>query len=358
MTQSNIKYKRSCTDELMIKQRELAHQHNYKKNRTTCPELNNNKTKHIGFRQLTKAYFHGHTKTFGNNTKDIYCSIVDSERVTNQEYSPQVRKNNHAISLKEELYPENAQDKKLIVGSDYTTSSQTPLDFSRFSDTSIFYSFDNFLENSLLKNNPTRVVVKHIPKEIGIDNVVSQIKGGPLRQISCIDTPQEYKEAVIDFIYPQDATEFLKYANTNLFKVNGIHLQACLCTDNETKEKNLAHLLSLTSKNKDPQITRCLILKKNGKKRVVKRYSNGSSNSLLPFDPQEILDDFSVFGELQGLTPIISRKLCVSVLFMDVFSAMQAMRSLQDINSFLHKKYYKTWAIWYGPDLTEQPCLT
>ncbi|SMN20210.1 similar to Saccharomyces cerevisiae YOR242C SSP2 Sporulation specific protein that localizes to the spore wall [Maudiozyma saulgeensis] len=358
MTQSNIKYKRICTDKVLIKQGDLTHHHNYKKERTTWPELSNNKTKHIGFRQLTKAYFHGHTKAIGNNKNEAYYGIIGSEGVISKEYKPHLRKAEFTTSVKNEIHLENPKNTTTDISNDHTSSLQTSLDFSKLSNGFIFHSFDNFLDNNLQENKPTRVLIKHIPQEVGIDSVVSQIKGGPLRQISCTTTSQECKEVIFDFIYPQDATEFLKYANTSLFKVNGIRLQACWYDDNENKEKHLAHLLPLTTKNKDTQITRCLILKKNGKRRVVKKYSGISSNSLLPFDPQDMRNDFSVFGELQGLTPIISRRLCVSVLFMDVFSAMQAMQSLLDTNSFLHKKYYKTWAIWYGPDQTEQPCLT
>lgn len=344
--------------------------------------------KHHGFRYFAKTYFLGsENSSKGNKTKiKPYITADDSIRkykISNvkNENCVQVESNSFLLNTsgfifnynetsstvtsklnvngkmnREELNmeAEEYEDPNLKVPKLVTTNSNIKgINSSNKAMGHLPYSFG--------ETKKTKILLTNIPKETGLESIIAQVKGGPLRQILVSNEslfPKSLSEVVLDFLKPGDADEFMHYGKTNLFKVNG------LCLNVEWKECELPEysyffqsMLPYTFYN-DSKVSRCLILKKYSKRRILKRHNKYSENSIVEFDVEDLKRDFSVFGDLQRIVPIISRKLCVSVIYLNIDDAIRAMQNYEDMNSKLHKKYFKTWAMWYGTDSTDQPCIT
>lgn len=213
--------------------------------------------------------------------------------------------------------------------------------------------------NKNKNKNITDIVINDIPLNTGLESILNQIYGGSIAKVE----PQFYdsdlgrlKKIEIKFVSPEGAQEFMKYGCSNLFKVNGIHLnpQWTLKEDALLYEKVFK---SLTSQTKSEKVCRCLILKKYPTKNNLRYVQISKQPPLDTIDVIEIRRDFEKYGPILDITPVISRKLCISIIFYDILSAMKAMQSYEDKLSYTHEKYYKSWAIWYGKDLTDRPAI-
>lgn len=216
-------------------------------------------------------------------------------------------------------------------------------------------------EDELLENNdrPKAVVLNNIPKNTGITSILAQMHGGPLENI-VIHTDDDYalKKVELDFLTYEAAYSFMKYGRTNMFKVNGKHLTPEWRRRSEHKIKRDHEWEEQQSSNDDQDFCRCLIMKKyiNCSKRT--RYSDAYKESPLePLNLSEIKQDFGTFGEILEITPVVSRKLCISINFFNMESARRVMKEYETPGSNLHKIYFNNWAIWYGKDVTDRPCI-
>lgn len=216
-------------------------------------------------------------------------------------------------------------------------------------------------EDELLENNvrPKAIVISNIPKSTGIASILAQLHGGPLENIAVhMGDDQNLKKVQLDFHTHEAANSFMKYGRTNMFKINGQHLtpEWGRISDHKTKKSN--EWDEQTSSNEDQDSCRCLIMKRyiNSVKRT--KYSDPYKESPLePLNLSEIRQDFGNFGNILEITPIVSRKLCISINFFSMESATRAMCEYEDPTSDLHKTYFNDWAIWYGKDVTDRPCL-
>ncbi|GAV54984.1 hypothetical protein ZYGR_0AS03070 [Zygosaccharomyces rouxii] len=216
-------------------------------------------------------------------------------------------------------------------------------------------------EDELLENNvrPRAVVLGNIPKSTGIASILAQLHGGPLENIAIhTGDAQTLKKVQLDFLTHEAAYSFMKYGRTNMFKINGQHLTPEWGRISDHKIKKSNEWDDQQSSNEDQDFCRCLIMKKyiNCAKRT--KYSDAYKESPLePLNLSEIKQDFGNFGEILEITPVVSRKLCISVNFFSMESAMKAMREYENPTSNLHKAYFDNWAIWYGKDITDRPCI-
>lgn len=206
------------------------------------------------------------------------------------------------------------------------------------------------------KNSSRSVILAEIPVNTGLGSILSQICGGPLEAVLTDRSGSDngLTHVRLDFLTTEGARSFMKYGSSNLFKINGVHLVPEWAKHTET----MSPALSAEFFEEIPEVCRCLIMKKymNG----VKRYKhNDPSKDSVPdiLDVAEIRRDFAVFGKIQDIAPIVSRKLCISISFYSVHSAIRAMDEYEDPTSTLNKKYFKNWAIWYGRDITDRPCI-
>lgn len=205
------------------------------------------------------------------------------------------------------------------------------------------------------KKNSSKINFRNIPKNTGIPSIISQVSGGGLREISVSYKDKKNKvieEFQIEFKDRENASKFMKYSSSNYFKVNGVHI-----SPEWSFNTNLEHSpLNLKTFNKK-EVSRALILKQHPNR--VRKFSKCKEISmpLYPLNIAEIVNDFSIFGEIISVAPVVSRKLCVSIFFMNIESAIKAIEEFQRSGSPFSIKYSKAWLIWFGKDTTDIPCM-
>ncbi|CCD24935.1 Ssp2p NDAI_0E01190 [Naumovozyma dairenensis CBS 421] len=192
------------------------------------------------------------------------------------------------------------------------------------------------------------IIIRNIPKETGIHSIVAQISGGPIENFNFyqqhkLSSPSNVLK--IAFIASEGAQQFMKYGNTNLFKVNGIHLKpewfvdSNLCIPSKTVPSKT--LLNYNGK------CRCLFMKQLPLK------DHLVLNSLYL---KRIRSDFECFGEIVDISPLISRRPCLYIQFYDIYSAVRVLEAYEDRHSRIHQQYFEKWSIYYGKDLTDTAC--
>lgn len=213
---------------------------------------------------------------------------------------------------------------------------------------------------TLLNGAKNTVVIGNVPEGTGLQTVLSQVMGGPLRKIipqRNDDERKTLKEVYIEFQKTEDCAEFMKYGATNLFLINGKHPDVEWYFGGETSSDVQKSCSTTSGMKGHHEECRQLMLKKRPYRKTLNKFTNAEDTLLVEFNLQELERDFSQHGEIQDITPIISRKLCIGVAYLDLESAIKTMREYSDVHSDLHKKYFDTWALWYGRDPTDQPCI-
>ncbi|KAH3902331.1 uncharacterized protein SCODWIG_00288 [Saccharomycodes ludwigii] len=220
------------------------------------------------------------------------------------------------------------------------------------------------------------LVFKNLPKNTGIISILNQIRVGPIEKIVKINeanNTNEIKLLEIHFMEHNDAEKFYKYIQTGQFLVNGICLTATWIQPNINTISNQAFALIHDKVYPENEkcysqhggstfgtgARRCLILKKHAirkPKSLANHYPSPLSN-YSPLNVSEIFNDFSIFGDIVDITPVVSRKLCICINFFDVRSAIQAKASYEQVSSKLYRKYYREWTMWYGKDIADRACL-
>lgn len=330
----------------------------------------------FGFRRFAKNYFLGYDKSgrfrtsrHGNPSIDgcngDYYSQVNG-------FSQQVQFKNPAAKKKLDQEPSTKTHKLNVNGEmvdyeldAYGVPQRIP---DLFKEDNVHASIDgenayvtSSSEDELLENNvrPKVIIIGNIPSNTGIGSILSQVCGGPLEKIAVqTNEEQALKRVELDFCTINAARSFMKYGRTNMFKINGKHLSPEWRKTPENKLSKSNRWEEQSSLELQSDFCRCLIMKKyiNSGKGV--RYSDLYKQSPLePLDISEIKQDFEVFGDILEITPVVSRKLCISINFFAIESAVKAMKEYEDPTSVLHKSYFHNWAIWYGKDITDRPCV-
>lgn len=205
------------------------------------------------------------------------------------------------------------------------------------------------------KKNTSKINFKNIPKNTGIPSIISQVSGGGLREISVSYKDKKNKvieEFQIEFKDRENATKFMKYSSSNYFKVNGVHISPEWSLNTKFDHCPL-NLKTFNIK----EVSRALVLKQHPNR--VRKFSKCKEINmpLYPLNVAEMVNDFSMFGEILSIAPVVSRKLCVSIFFMNIESAINAVEEFQRSGSPFSIKYSKAWIIWFGKDTTDIPCM-
>ncbi|QLL30956.1 hypothetical protein HG536_0A07710 [Torulaspora globosa] len=336
----------------------------------------------FGFRKFAKACLLGSGKSGKRNTSKIFTDQnvpnityrqdntvlngsegflygVSGEKLSYSNYQRQLEKNGadniartRQINLGSEVFDYQLDS--------YGVPQRIPDLFKEDNDTEIkdsVISSTSSNEDKLTegKFEQRSIVLANVPRSTGLSSILSQVCGGPLETIllhrSEIDRTLIRVE--LDFLTRDGAVSFMKYSRTNLFKVNGVHLVP------EWKKLSELQLPPLSDEflEEIPEVCRCLIMKKYASGNKKYRHGDNSKEPALDnLDISEVKRDFEVFGEIQEIAPIISRKLCISISFYCVHNAIRAMDEYENPASQLYRKYFKTWAVWYGKDITDRPC--
>lgn len=200
------------------------------------------------------------------------------------------------------------------------------------------------------------IVLANVPRNTGLSSILSQVCGGPLEAITLhrSGVDKALVKVELDFLTKEGAASFMKYGRSNLFKVNGIHLapewKKCFELQPPALPEDILEEI--------PEVCRCLIMKRYTSGVTKNKHGSRPKETVLDnLDVSEIQQDFEIFGEIQDIGPIVSRKLCVSISFYCVHDAIHAMDDYENPASQLYRKYFKTWAVWYGKDITDRPCV-
>ncbi|CCE62762.1 hypothetical protein TPHA_0D01210 [Tetrapisispora phaffii CBS 4417] len=308
----------------------------------------------IGFRRLAKNYL-GRTSrhlrrkpstNFRNNYRidrakqesNIVPSIVYFESRQDEEGNVE---NKNAINIPN-LYKSKPVDSQL---SSLSSDSQSPL-------SSPVGQYKTSLDSSI---NPTRVIyIRDIPSNVSMKSIISQIYGGPLESLKLIkhdESRSRNQDMELVFLKKADATNFLRYSRTHLFHINGKRLYSEPGSNNNLLNSNKAFDSTINN-----NISRTLIMKRYNK--TTEKQEQVSKEFLIDyFDIEEVRKDFFQFGNIVDITPIVSRKVCLSISYYNIKAAMDAMKAYDDPYSEFHKKYSEEWVVWYGKDVTDRSCV-
>lgn len=256
---------------------------------------------------------------------------------------------------------------------------------------------ENILNNPTKYNtqgmffNATRVVaLTNINIKMSMANLLTQIYGGPLEKIEIhkrdtyqtVTPPLIFKshrstniptdwsnfDVCLYFHKPEDAQDFYDYSKTGMFLINGAHLD----THWVHYEEEIGDEEEILDKmeNRNEKARRVLVFKKpvaNKRHRTAyerRHWPDPYSHFTKNFNYDQVSNDFEKYGGLVEVMPVISRKTCFGVQFLDVRTALRVKQIIQEnsednyrfgdskkIDIALHDKY-KDWYVWFGSD----PC--
>lgn len=205
------------------------------------------------------------------------------------------------------------------------------------------------------------LVILGIPKSTAVCGMVAQVCGGPLERVNFF---RSRGAAELYFMFPEHARKFFEYGTrTNFFCVNGHTLTVEWANRHNTDDLDTFHpplSTSLMREVVDWGARRCLVFSKA----VPSKPSKGVLSLHYPLpkihysrdlDIEKVRKHMLVFGEIVDIGAVILRKLCFSVHFADVRSAIVAKKQCETAGTMLHDAYYG-WTLWYGKDPTDLPC--
>ncbi|KAG2734342.1 hypothetical protein G9P44_002348 [Scheffersomyces stipitis] len=211
------------------------------------------------------------------------------------------------------------------------------------------------------ENNSQRVVViSGIPHNTEVNSILAQVCGGPLERLVYKDN----SALELFFIFPEQANQFYKYVNgSGLFIVNGKPLKVEWADKSNTEDYTGLHSPIPKSLMNDVVYygsRRILIFAKFIPNKKLKSgtkmfYPDPEIHFSTDLNIAQIKQDFAKFGSIIEVGPVISRKLCFSLHFTDIRSAILAKSECELEGSAIHQKY-GSWIIWYGRDTTDKPC--
>lgn len=125
-----------------------------------------------------------------------------------------------------------------------------------------------------ISDNSQELILSGFPKNVGVNNILTFISGGPLEKVvpevtNDNDEAPYVKKLYICFVRPEDAKEFFKYAQTGQFMVCGVHVNVEWLS-NQTQSEFFHHHSPLPAQimsKVNSGACRCLIIKKVAGKR-------------------------------------------------------------------------------------------
>lgn len=206
------------------------------------------------------------------------------------------------------------------------------------------------------------VVISGIPGDFGLNMVLSQVCGGPLEYVMLVSHGQ-YNIAKLYYIFAADAHKFYEYAHASGdFQFNGAiprvewanHRNADDHISMEPLPRYLMHQITNLSSRRVLILTKKVAHKKSHADNRL-YYPNAATHFSVDLDINEVKKDFGSFGDVLEVSPVVSRKLCFSVQYADIRSAIIAKSECETEDSIMNHKY-RDWKVWYSKDITDKPC--
>ncbi|KAL6933340.1 uncharacterized protein HGUI_02950 [Hanseniaspora guilliermondii] len=338
------------------------------------------------FREIAKSYIFGSftkNQSYQNEIAIQTCSNPsDKSNITNDvsesDLSYLTNSSSNDLSATEVNIVQTSTNSKDINANDVDSNTKISL-------TSSSSLLSNKIEldiDSDYVNERTVLIIRDVPAKIDIDSILQAVYCGPIEKIVKVLNPEDnnlIKYLELHFIKNQDAELFLKYSKSGNFLVNGQKLKCQWGTRfiNEVSKKNFSKLEDLVYPENEQVYSqhggstirtgarRCLILKKTNvepkndtNKKTIKNPYHLYSPNLAAFNINEVIKDFKVYGDIINISPVISRRLCISINYYDIRSAILAKEAFEKMNSIINKKYSNEWVVWYGKDVNDKPCIS
>ncbi|EGW32735.1 uncharacterized protein SPAPADRAFT_149868 [Spathaspora passalidarum NRRL Y-27907] len=203
------------------------------------------------------------------------------------------------------------------------------------------------------------VVLTNVDSSMGINSILQQVCGGPLEKVVQLNNGH----IELYFIFPEHAKQFYTYGRaTGLLMVNGQRLRVeWWMNENENVNYHPPISKPLLMEIIQHGCRRCLILAKEVRGKQLRSgdkmfYPEPTIHYSQDLNIEDVKADFGRFGKILDIGSVISRKLCFSIFYSDVRSAIFAMNEIETGGSDLNKKY-RDWFIWYGKDVTDRACF-
>lgn len=319
------------------------------------------KSELIGFRRLAKTY----SRSVSQWGEYMLTGKLARDSTVSNRSNLDFKEENTLI---EQLY--DSRTYKRIANHGLTLNSQFNNKVERNKKKNLTLSnidtFDKY-QKSVKLDKKRVVIIKNIPDKVSIDTVLSQIYGGPLERL-LLNSNQNGNYAEVSFIKPEHAQAYYEFTKKSGFlMINGAKLSVEWADSTNSEEYNDTQHPSVTNYLLHEIHThgcrRSLIFSQD----VVGKSHYKNPKKLHYPDPRihlskelcfsEIKKNFSEFGELVSINPVISKKLAFSIVFADIRSSIIARRVCE---SKLHKMHelYGDWKIEYGKDTADRPCLS
>lgn len=259
-----------------------------------------------------------------------------------------------------------------------TTFSESKESLHEVKPVAFFHSTQSHLMKKQAHLGKRVLVLRNVSLFVGLKSVLAQVCGGPLQKVvvqrsSSSDlephqykrysSPQVTKHLSIElwFLKAEHAHEFHNYTKSGLFLVNGFHHyvqwapQHHAGTSSEKFHESVPRDVEELMLEHDA--TRILVLKKYVRKiKTSGRRYPSPTDHFSPLDVTKIKRDFSQFGDIIEVSPMVSKKLCVAVHFYDVECAVGAKQLLENADDEF-SALYREWSVLYGKDTTDKPTI-
>lgn len=226
------------------------------------------------------------------------------------------------------------------------------------------------------------IILSGFSKGTSASSILSLVRGGPLEKVTFVNGEAEllgqgfhskdksgtfptyirYPAVVLSFLYPADALRFMEYATgSSLLRFHNKPLSAQWAYKwyiKSLRESPLAlHIIDEVLANK---ASRFVILSRSSRKTITDvpqghKHPSAYGCFSVTFNCNELKFNFSQFGQIVEVTPILDRKLAVCIQFADIRSAILVMHTFKSKNSVLSVKY-SLWNIQYLRDAADLPC--
>lgn len=226
-----------------------------------------------------------------------------------------------------------------------------------------------------------------IPSEVGLNSILSQVCGGALERVVTVPEDSSNPRIVqLHFFQAQDAAAFFEYTMSGRFLINGAAYRprwgnASLAAVysfpkivfDEMVYSNARRCICLTMRHRDVATAAAVAQAQARATDPSKGAANGdganttaiastsrvrpmisSRNVAMDVSLDTIHRDFSRFGPILSITPLIFNHVNISIQFADTRHAIRAKKSFERKSDAALGMRYSGWAVSYGKDPTDR----
>lgn len=240
---------------------------------------------------------------------------------------------------------------------------------SSLSDGSCYLSYVNYTNGIVINPLPSEIpplrsdrilCFDGLPQSVGLNSVISQLYGGPLEKVVYVNEDRTNVRIIqAHFFQARDALAFYEFTKTGRFLINGqVYFP-------HWANAGIANIYTLPKVIHDEMVyngaRRCLTLSRKANSlselgevgTKLKHY-----NVRLNTNIEKIRRDFSKYGLIIAICPLIEPTVALSIQFADVRCAIRTKKLFERQSDSSLSRSYAGWMISYGKDPTDRKCPT